>query len=98
VMFFFFQAEDGIRDFHVTGVQTCALLIYVSPELRRQLVEGKVAICRTRGRFRVVPVEVARKVQPIAPYLVVFLSDGTGPEETEDPAYAEHPIPDDLTW
>src|SRR5690606_28539515 len=26
--FFFFQAEDGIRDFHVTGVQTCALPIY----------------------------------------------------------------------
>src|SRR5690606_39523619 len=28
---FFFQAEDGIRDFHVTGVQTCALPIY--PEI-----------------------------------------------------------------
>src|SRR5690606_39576904 len=27
VAFFFFQAEDGIRDFHVTGVQTCALPI-----------------------------------------------------------------------
>src|SRR5690606_15751470 len=27
--FFFFQAEDGIRDFHVTGVQTCALPIVV---------------------------------------------------------------------
>src|SRR5690606_40932263 len=26
---FFFQAEDGIRDFHVTGVQTCALPISV---------------------------------------------------------------------
>src|SRR5207302_6248429 len=26
--FFFFQAEDGIRDFHVTGVQTCALPIF----------------------------------------------------------------------
>src|SRR6266511_2624564 len=25
--FSFFQAEDGIRDFHVTGVQTCALPI-----------------------------------------------------------------------
>src|SRR5690606_40673256 len=25
--FFFFQAEDGIRAFHVTGVQTCALPI-----------------------------------------------------------------------
>src|SRR5690606_40649896 len=27
--YFFFQAEDGIRDFHVTGVQTCALPIFV---------------------------------------------------------------------
>src|SRR5690606_40397993 len=27
VYFFFFQAEDGIRVFHVTGVQTCALPI-----------------------------------------------------------------------
>src|SRR6266700_3041741 len=29
--FFFFQAEDGIRDFHVTGVQTCALPISAFP-------------------------------------------------------------------
>src|SRR5256885_12209788 len=26
--FFFFQAEDGIRDYKVTGVQTCALPIF----------------------------------------------------------------------
>ena len=26
---FFFQAEDGIRDYDVTGVQTCALPIYL---------------------------------------------------------------------
>src|SRR6266496_2077501 len=26
-LFFFFQAEDGIRDLYVTGVQTCALPI-----------------------------------------------------------------------
>src|SRR2546422_3361937 len=30
VVFFFFQAEDGIRDVAVTGVQTCALPIYVN--------------------------------------------------------------------
>src|SRR5256885_6561661 len=29
--FFFFQAEDGIRDYKVTGVQTCALPISNSP-------------------------------------------------------------------
>src|ERR1022692_5147971 len=28
---FFFQAEDGIRDYKVTGVQTCALPIYCHP-------------------------------------------------------------------
>src|SRR5205809_5143428 len=28
IYFFFFQAEDGIRDVAVTGVQTCALPIY----------------------------------------------------------------------
>src|SRR3712207_3226701 len=29
---FFFQAEDGIRDIGVTGVQTCALPIWITPE------------------------------------------------------------------
>src|SRR5690348_17796782 len=33
LIFFFFQAEDGIRDGRVTGVQTCALPISFSPEL-----------------------------------------------------------------
>src|SRR5690606_39866147 len=34
---FFFQAEDGIRDFHVTGVQTCALPILELRWRRRAL-------------------------------------------------------------
>src|SRR5437762_4132104 len=32
--FFFFQAEDGIRDTSVTGVQTCALPIWDAPGTR----------------------------------------------------------------
>src|SRR5258708_12817404 len=35
LFFFFFQAEDGIRDDLVTGVQTCALPISHSPPLFR---------------------------------------------------------------
>src|SRR5699024_12099498 len=37
--FFFFQAEDGIRDRNVTGVQTCALPIsaYLTPAARHAL-------------------------------------------------------------
>src|SRR5690625_7021041 len=34
--FFFFQAEDGIRDGHVTGVQTCALPISSSAPALQQ--------------------------------------------------------------
>src|SRR3989475_1443998 len=36
VFFFFFQAEDGIRDLTVTGVQTCALPIF-GPEGEKAL-------------------------------------------------------------
>src|SRR5690625_3289488 len=37
--FFFFQAEDGIRDGHVTGVQTCALPICFGVFLLRQFFQ-----------------------------------------------------------
>src|SRR5207253_5794254 len=43
--FFFFQAEDGIRDGHVTGVQTCALPIYFGlyvPGALQKMLEGKM--------------------------------------------------------
>src|SRR5690606_28788345 len=39
-LFFFFQAEDGIRDFHVTGVQTCALPIFACCIDRRTAPRG----------------------------------------------------------
>src|SRR5690606_39663816 len=39
---FFFQAEDGIRDFHVTGVQTCALPISLKDHL--EIINHKEAI------------------------------------------------------
>src|SRR2546422_7159533 len=42
--FFFFQAEDGIRDVAVTGVQTCALPISV--RFMAQDFEGSIADCR----------------------------------------------------
>src|SRR5260221_14393517 len=41
--FFFFQAEDGIRDHCVTGVQTCALPISRTGSLREEHVPGEVA-------------------------------------------------------
>src|SRR5690606_39642876 len=43
---FFFQAEDGIRALHVTGVQTCALPIYWAG------VEQGIAYARVLGNTR----------------------------------------------
>src|SRR2546421_4277689 len=48
--FFFFQAEDGIRDLIVTGVQTCALPIYLSLKTKHHdiisvYVKDKSVIC-----------------------------------------------------
>src|SRR2546430_8713924 len=41
MVFFFFQAEDGIRDLTVTGVQTCALPIYlVTAELTPEEIKA----------------------------------------------------------
>src|SRR2546429_5961676 len=38
MVFFFFQAEDGIRDVAVTGVQTCALPISLAAEGARVMI------------------------------------------------------------
>src|SRR5256886_17017962 len=43
-MFFFFQAEDGIRDLTVTGVQTCALPIYPK--------RAQDTLARSEARYR----------------------------------------------
>src|SRR5688572_32084258 len=41
-VFFFFQAEDGIRDLTVTGVQTCALPISLSKSMALDMAKYKV--------------------------------------------------------
>src|SRR5205807_5238046 len=38
--FFFFQAEDGIRDYKVTGVQTCALPISLAAKLDTLMINS----------------------------------------------------------
>src|SRR5690606_40428974 len=42
----FFQAEDGIRDFHVTGVQTCALPISASRTVTSLMAMVPLSECR----------------------------------------------------
>src|SRR5437762_11836355 len=51
-MFFFFQAEDGIRDTSVTGVQTCALPIFslrICIDQEGSLFSRGEACCKVHG-------------------------------------------------
>src|SRR5256885_16467106 len=57
--FFFFQAEDGIRDYKVTGVQTCALPICNSELiLRAHLPEVNAAIFDSQAAAATVVTEL----------------------------------------
>src|SRR5438034_710550 len=44
LLFFFFQAEDGIRDHCVTGVQTCALPIFNLRQRLEELILREIAL------------------------------------------------------
>src|SRR5207302_6304746 len=75
-LFFFFQAEDGIRDFHVTGVQTCALPICNSSparaghervkNYRHEPVESR-GQSRPRSQYAGTPATIMRRVTPVLP-------------------------------
>src|SRR2546425_12877472 len=82
LFFFFFQAEDGIRDKLVTGVQTCALPICqpLAPQPRRRAVEQGVA-----DRWVVDGFEEAVEADPVAvlPRVRVVLDRGN---PSDDPA------------
>src|SRR5256885_15438524 len=60
-LFFFFQAEDGIRDYKVTGVQTCALPISARPVPRAEPLSALECLLplesgrRGRGAYRPLP-------------------------------------------
>src|SRR6266700_7081343 len=85
-VFVFFRAEDGIRGFHVTGVQTCALPISHSsnvgplPEPPRTMTLGRPAVCSTRSALR--PFSRAQaatcsamRVSPAAPAISAGLTE-----------------------
>src|SRR2546430_9097941 len=52
--FFFFQAEDGIRDLTVTGVQTCALPIF-----RNNSTDFPPGVCLARNFLRLMNTSLA---------------------------------------
>src|SRR3989449_1950501 len=82
--FFFFQAEDGIRDVAVTGVQTCALPI--------SCLVGDLNLLSVDGLTEPVRAEVkVRYASPAAPATIWPLGDGRLRVEFDSPQRALSP-------
>src|SRR2546430_12123958 len=73
--FFFFQAEDGIRDLTVTGVQTCALPISALREFTPHVILSDFSMPGFDGMEALA---LAREISPDTPF--VFVSGTIGEE------------------
>src|SRR3712207_7189181 len=79
-LFFFFQAEDGIRDIGVTGVQTCALPILTAVEI---IASGTRGIAPATFEFE------ADVIGGTGPYIYRWVFD-VGSVEVDDDETVEH--------
>src|SRR5256886_16783388 len=86
---FFFQAEDGIRDLTVTGVQTCALPISgfgawmgaiqarMEAALARLLPQAHLAPARLHEAMRYAALEGGKRVRPLLAFAAGELADAS---------------------
>src|SRR5437763_8427667 len=77
LLFFFFQAEDGIRDTSVTGVQTCALPIFATVVACAILVSG----CQRKAEGQTVAVVNGQEIT--VPELNFALGQAKIPESAD---------------
>src|SRR5437016_12019764 len=75
-VFFFFQAEDGIRDWSVTGVQTCALPISIlaCSGVTTSMMTPPLSISAMPRFTRVVPVPVSWSAADVLSVVGVVLT------------------------
>src|SRR5436190_19671276 len=78
--FFFFQAEDGIRDHCVTGVQTCALPIYADADLAGVAAVAAASAITAASAVAAVPT-VAGIGRPVPAEEPHALAAGTAPAQ-----------------
>jgi len=69
--------------------------LYVDAPMKQQLADGKLGIARIEGRYEVVPLSVAQKIQQRNEKRVIIATSIT---EQADDEYADYKIPDDLMW
>ncbi|MFV2004912.1 MAG: DUF2058 domain-containing protein [Gammaproteobacteria bacterium] len=71
--------------------------IYIDAEMKQQIINGKLGIARIEGRYELVPLTIAEKIQQRNEKRVVLFTEEKQTVNENNP-YSEHQIPDDLMW
>jgi hypothetical protein len=71
--------------------------VYVTGDMKNQIIAGKLGIARIEGRYELVPREIAEKIQLRNEKRVILFNDEETKRDDNDP-YADYQIPSDLTW
>ncbi len=71
--------------------------LYVTNDMKQQIIKGQLGIARIEGRYELVPKIIAEKIQQRNEKRIVLFTNEQSEIDENDP-YAEYKIPDDLTW
>ncbi|MDH5471966.1 MAG: DUF2058 domain-containing protein [Gammaproteobacteria bacterium] len=71
--------------------------IYINEDMKQRIINGKLGIARIEGRYELVPLAIAEKIQQRNDKRIVLFSDEEQIADENDP-YADYKIPDDLVW
>jgi uncharacterized protein YaiL (DUF2058 family) len=71
--------------------------IYVTQDIQRQLIKGKLAIAKLGGRYELVPHDVADQIRERDKTSVIPAAEQQR-EQEQDAFYSDYKVPDDLIW
>ncbi len=71
--------------------------LHVNAEMKQKIIQGKLGIARIEGRYELVPLAIAEKIQQRNEKRILIFDAEETSTDKNDP-YADYQIPDDLTW
>ncbi|WP_297696763.1 DUF2058 domain-containing protein [uncultured Eudoraea sp.] len=71
--------------------------IYINAEMKQQVINGQLGIARIEGRYELVPLDIAEKIQQRNENRIVIFNEEENTSD-EDYSSSKYQIPDDLTW
>ena len=71
--------------------------IYVTEDMKKQIIQGTLGIARIEGRYELVPQDTARKIKQRNEKRVILFDEEKKVIDEADP-YAEFQVPDNITW